>query len=112
MNISRRLNIVTISNPKEIKFVLDNSRKIYFKYGILFLNKDNSVKEKLRVAIIVKKNCGNSVRRNYIKRIGRYFLRENITLFSKYNRVIFLFLSKEKFKYKNFEENLMQVLLK
>jgi ribonuclease P protein component len=110
MNISRRLNIVSINDSKEIKYVLDHSRKIYFKYGIVFLNKDKAVNETLRVAFLVKKNCGNAVRRNYIKRIARFLIIKNITLFKKYNRVIFLFMSKENFKYKQLEENLLKAL--
>ncbi len=106
MNLSRRHNIKTITNSKEIKQVLDNSRKIYHKYGIVFLNKNSNVKERLKAAILVKKSCGKAVRRNYIKRIGRYFIVKNITLFKNYNRVIFLFLSKEPFKYRDIESEL------
>ncbi|NOX90824.1 MAG: ribonuclease P protein component [Calditrichaeota bacterium] len=109
MNLSRRHNIVSINKSWEIKQVLDKSRKLYHKYGIVFLNKDDEVKEKLRAAVIVKKNCGRAVRRNYIKRIGRYFICKNITLFKNYNRVIFLFLSKEMFKYKDLDKELKRV---
>ncbi len=109
MNISKRLNIKTITNSKEIKNTLDKSKKIYFTYGIVFLDKDSDVKEKLKFAVLVKKNCGNAVRRNYIKRIARNFVVRNITLFSPYNRVIFLFLSKMPFTYKNLKEELFKV---
>ena len=107
MNLSRRLNIVTIRKSNEIQEVLNNSKKIYHKYGIIFLNRNKAVKEKLRAAILVKKNCGSAVRRNYIKRIGRNFIVRNITLFKDYNRVIFLFLSKDRFKYKDLEQELI-----
>ena len=110
MNLSKRLNIVSVSDSKEIKYILDHSKKIYFKYGIVFLNKDSDSKEKLRFAVLVKKHCGNAVRRNYIKRISRNFVVRNITLFKPYNRVIFLFLSKETFKYKDLEEQLLKAL--
>ncbi len=42
------------------------------------------------MGILVKKNFGNAVKRNYAKRLLRHFVRENPTLLSKYNRVIFL----------------------
>ena len=106
MNLSRRLNLVSIRKANEIKEVLDNSKKIYHKYGIIFLNKNKAVREKLRAAILGKKNCGSAVRRNYIKRIGRNFIVRNITLFKDYNRVIFLFLSKDNFKYRDLEKEL------
>lgn len=109
MNISKRLNITTITNSKEIKKTLDESKKIYFKYGIVFLNKDSDVKEKMRFAVLVKKSCGNAVRRNYIKRIARNFVVRNITLFKPYNRVIFLFLSKKPFTYNDLKEELLKV---
>lgn len=107
MNLSRRHRIVSIRKAKEIKEVLDNSKKIHHKYGIIFLNKSKVVSEKLRAAVLVKKSCGSAVRRNYIKRIGRNFIVRNITLFKNYNRVIFLFLSKENFKYKDLEKELL-----
>ncbi len=111
MNISKRLNIVSISDSKEIKKTLDNSKKLYFKYGIIFLNKDNRVKEELRFAVLVKKHCGNAVRRNYVKRISRNFIIRNITLFKPYSRVIFLFLSKKiSFKYEALENELLKAL--
>ncbi|APF20964.1 ribonuclease P protein component [Caldithrix abyssi] len=110
MNLSRRHNIVSIRQTNEIKEVLDNSKKVYHKYGIIFLNKSKDVREKLRAAVLVKKNCGSAVRRNYIKRIGRNFIVRNITLFKKYNRVIFLFLSKEPFKYRDLEKELANKL--
>ncbi len=107
MNLSRRHRIVSIRKTREIKEVLNNSKKIHHKYGIIFLNKNKAVSEKLRAAVLVKKSCGSAVRRNYIKRIGRNFIVRNITLFKKYNRVIFLFLSKENFKYKELEKELL-----
>ncbi|RLD17087.1 hypothetical protein DRI50_00245 [candidate division KSB1 bacterium] len=110
MNLSKRLNIITITDSKEIKNTLDHSKKIYFKYGILFLNKDSDIKENLKFAVLVKKHCGNAVRRNYIKRISRNFVVRNIALFKPYNRVIFLFLSKEKFRYKELENQLLKAL--
>ncbi len=110
MNISKRLNIISITNSKEIKQTLDNSKKIYFKYGILFLKKDSHLKETLKFAVLVKKHCGNAVRRNYIKRISRNLIVRNITLFKPYNRVIFLFLSKEPFRYNELKNEILKVL--
>ncbi len=112
MNLSRRLKIKSIRKSYEIKEVLDKSKKVYHKYGIIFLDKkkQKNVRENLRAAILVKKNCGTAVRRNYIKRIGRSFIVKNITLFKDYSRVIFLFLSKENFKYHDLEKEVINKL--
>jgi len=90
MNISKTLRIRTVGRKDEIKSLLDSSKKIYTTFGLIFLNTDIQ-DEDLKIAVLVKKKCGTAVKRNYIKRIIRHFVRENRSLFLNYNRVIFLY---------------------
>lgn len=64
---------------------------MYTVPGILFLHhKDDA--DDTKFAVLIKKNTGNAVQRNYRKRIVREYLRKNISRFvPRYNRVIFLY---------------------
>ena len=109
MNISSQLNCSVLNNKNEISIVLKNGEKIKTDLGILyFFNIEKEIFKK--VAIFVKKSTGKAHYRNYIKRIIRYYIRSNFTLFNKYNRVIFFYNNKNKIKYKFLEEHLNRVL--
>lgn len=95
MNISKPLKIYTIVKRDEIKNLLESSKKVYTKFGLIFLYREEDDIEK-KIAVLVKKNCGTAVKRNYIKRIIRHFIRDYYYMFSKDNRIIFLFRFKGK----------------
>ena len=95
MNISKTLKISTLGKRDEIKNLLESSKKVYTKFGLIFLYIDKDDINK-KIAVLVKKNCGTAVKRNYIKRIIRHFTHEYYYMFSKYNRIIFYTDLKEK----------------
>ncbi len=53
--------------------------------------------------MIIKKNVGNAVKRNYSKRIVREFIRKNIKKFNKFNMIIFLYNFKGNLNYKDID---------
>ena len=111
MNILSKKKIRTLSKKDEIKQVLDKGKKVYFRFGLIFLfNEENQ--NHLRVGILVKKSCGNAVKRNYIKRICRAFVRNYSYLFKNTNRVIFLFNKNCQIKYKDLEKEIFRFLEK
>ena len=88
MNLSSRHNIKSLKSRDEISFLFNKGKKLSFRFGLIILLKK---RDKNKYAgILVKKNFGNAVKRNYAKRLLRHYVRENPTLLSKYNRVIFL----------------------
>lgn len=95
MNLSSPLNCSSLRKKNEITFVIKNGKKIKTKIGPVFLYNDFE-ERKNKAAILVKKNIGKAHFRNYIKRIIRYYIRSEVTLFEEFNRVIFLYVSSEK----------------
>ena len=109
MNLSSQLNCSVLTNKNEISAVIKNGRKIKSDLGILYLF--NIEKELFtKAAIFVKKNTGKAHYRNYIKRIFRFYIRSNFTLFKKYNRVIFFYNYKNKISYAFLKEHLTKTL--
>ena len=98
MNISRRHKIKTINKKDEIKYILNNGKKIYTKLGpiFLYLSKENSFS---KTAILLKRNCGTAVKRNYIKRIFKNYIKDVFSNSEKYNRLIFIYGYKNKVNY-------------
>ena len=90
MNLSKLPKIFSLSNKKEISVIFSNGKKINTKFGPVYFY---SVKEDAnnRIAILIKKKIGRAYYRNYIKRTIRFYIRSEITLLGKYNRVIFLY---------------------
>jgi ribonuclease P protein component len=112
MNLSKTHNISILIKKEEIDNIFKNGKKVFTKYGsVFFYLKEESSKRK--VAIFVRKKIGKASYRNYIKRIIRYFIRKNLTLFANYNRVIFLFgYYNKKLQYKDLESGFKKSLLK
>ncbi len=110
MNITRQHKITTISGRDEIKFILDNGKKKYTRLGLIFLYKEVDESEFQKAAILLKKNIGSAVKRNYVKRIIRHFLRDYITLFKNYNRVIFLYTYRGDIDYNSLKEIYVRAL--
>jgi len=109
MNILSKHKIVTIAKKDEINLILSQGKRIYHKFGLIFLFNEPD-QEDLKIGILVKKSCGNAVERNYIKRICRAFIREHFDLFTNTNRVIFLFNKKSRIKYRDIEREFCKKL--
>ena len=98
MNISKTLRIITLSRKHEINSVINKGQKVYTKFGLLFLYRDN-IEILNKIGILVKKQSGNAVRRNYIKRIIRQFVRNEYDFLSHYSKIIFLYNYQGKISY-------------
>lgn len=96
-------NIVSIKKNAEIKELLEKSKKIHTRYGLIFLNKE-SFSDQIGFAVLIKKSVGNAVRRNYCKRIIRAYFRNNLKLFVNYGKVLFLYNYKGKLNFQDLVE--------
>lgn len=88
MSTSAQHKIKPLKSQKEIKQLLSSGKKIYTKFGIFFLGKDENPEK--QVGILVKKAVGIAVKRNYYKRVLREYIRTNLENFSDYNKIIFV----------------------
>lgn len=111
MNISKQPNISSLKNKVEIKDLLATGRKVFNKYGIIFVLKKTN-EPNLKSAILIKKKIGNAVHRNYIKRLNRHFIREHADQLSQYPRSLFLFLYKGKVTYQELASEYLRALKK
>jgi ribonuclease P protein component len=100
MNSSALPDIISIKNNSEIKDLFANARKVSTRYGSFFLSNDSKVNQ-ISFAVLIKKNIGNAVKRNYCKRIVRAYFRSNIKLFANYGKVLFLYTYKGKVKFRD-----------
>jgi ribonuclease P protein component len=98
MSIHVRPKVVTLKKNTEIKDLLDNGKKIYTKYGIFFLSQEKSLSV-FSFAVLIKKSVGNAVWRNYCKRIVRVYIREHISKFLVFKRIVFLYNFQGKVKF-------------
>jgi ribonuclease P protein component len=90
MNLSAHPKIHVIKKNSEIKQVLSQGKKIHTKYGILFLY-DKTQGETFRFAVLIKRQVGNAVKRNYCKRIVRSYIRNRINTYLKNYKVIVMY---------------------
>ncbi len=98
MNLSKHPKIFSLSNKEEISVIFKNGKKVNTRFGpIYFYSIDEDANN--RIAILIKKKIGKAYYRNYIKRTIRFYIRSQITLLGKYNRVIFLYRYLEPIKY-------------
>lgn len=74
---------------------------MYTPFGIFFMEKQ-AQDHLLSFAVLVKKNIGNAVYRNYCKRVTREFFRNNKELFKSYSKIVFLFNFNGSFSYHTF----------
>ncbi len=109
MNISKTHKISTIKQREEIKYVLENSRKIYTRLGIIFLQRSEK-NDEMKIAILVKKSCGSAVKRNYIKRIIRHFTLDHYQYLKRFNRIIFLYNYRENIDYHKLENIFLKAI--
>ena len=112
MNSSALPDIVSIKKNSEIKALLESALKIHTRYGLFFLSREPQ-KDKIGFAVLIKKNIGNAVKRNYCKRIVRVYFRSNIKLFLNYGNVLFLYNYQGKVKFrdlvKEFDQRLQTI---
>jgi len=111
MNISKLHKITSLRKREEIRFVFENGRKIKTKYGLIFVLKKIEKNNK-KAAILLKKNIGSAVKRNYVKRILRAIIRINHeNIFNNYNRVLFLFNYKGPINFSLIEKEYRNIFL-
>lgn len=89
MNLSDQHKIETLKKNIEIVCILKKGYRLRTKYGNLYLMKGDHTKRKM--AVLIRKEVGNSVQRNYRKRIVRECLRNNYDKINPYNEAIFLY---------------------
>ena len=87
----------------EIKKILLTGRKIHTKYGIFFIDHTNT-DNRVNFAVLIKKNVGNAVWRNYCKRIVRAYVRKKYDLFTQYSKFLFLYTYDAKINYNLLEK--------
>jgi ribonuclease P protein component len=90
MNLSAHPKIDVIKKNSEIKEVLSQGKKVRTKYGIFFFC-DKAQGETFRFAVLIKKQVGNAVKRNYCKRIVRSYIRNRLNTYIKNYKVIFMY---------------------
>ncbi len=111
MNLSKTHNIRSLKRKNEIKDLLTNGKKVFTKYGLIFYQ-DQSAAEYNAIAILIKKKCGNAVKRNYIKRIIRSFIREYANELTAYNRMVFLYTYLGTVNYSDIKEHYLKAISK
>jgi ribonuclease P protein component len=103
MNLHAHPNIIVIKKNSEIRDIFSKGKKIYTKYGVFFLC-DKSNTDQLRFAVLIKKNVGNAVQRNYCKRIVRTYMRNKINSFTKNGKILFVYTYEGKIGYTLLEQ--------
>lgn len=103
MNLSDPHKIVIIKKNTEIKKILATGKRIQTKYGIFFIQLNNT-EDRMNFAVLIKKSVGNAVWRNYCKRIVRTYIRSKNNLFPKKCKCLFLYTYEDKINYHLLEE--------
>jgi ribonuclease P protein component len=90
MNISKQHNFSSLKSRDEISKIMGKGKKLYLKTGLIFLFKEESVSD-YKAAFLIKKKIGNAVKRNYVKRILRHILKNNLDQLKQFNRYVVLY---------------------
>ncbi len=105
MNISKQLNYISLNSKKEIAKVFKNGKKVKSEIGPVYLFNESKSRN-IKFAVLIKRDVGKACYRNYIKRIIRFYIRTNETLFENFNRVVFLYnYTKKKIDYSVLKNN-------
>lgn len=89
MSTSVQPRLKVIKKRNEIKEILQKGRRVKTNYGNFYLMRgDQNIK---RMAVLIKKQVGNAVQRNYCKRIVREYIRRSTGVFGSYHDIIFLY---------------------
>lgn len=104
-----------IKKNREFTSIYNNSKKIYTRYIIIFVQENRNNEQKF--GFVASKKTGNAVQRNRIKRLLREFVRLNENKFKKNTNYIFVgksILKEEicKLKYRDIEKDLIKGLRK
>jgi len=105
MNLRDPHKIVIIKKNNDIKKILATGKRLQTKYGIFFIQKNES-DNRINFAVLIKKSVGNAVWRNYCKRIVRAYIKSKINLFPQNSKCIFLYTYEDKVTYQLLEEEL------
>jgi ribonuclease P protein component len=89
MNSSDQRKIRTLKKKKEIVQILKNGHRIRTRYGTFYLVRGDHNERKM--AVLIQKQVGNSVQRNYRKRIVREYIRNHFGNIHSFNVAIFLY---------------------
>ena len=103
MNLIAQHNISVIKKNAELTELLDKGVKINTKYGLFFYNSEG-LSDTFRFAVLIKKNVGKAIWRNYCKRIVRTYIRNRLKHLLHYKQIIFLYTYTGKVKYSYLEE--------
>ena len=111
MNLSKTPKIKSLKKRDEIKDILSSGRNIRTKYGPIFLKRKPNEKS-IYIGILIKKKCGNAVKRNYIKRLIRRFIRLHSLLLNMNTRTIFLYSYVGKIDFTSLETEYLKAVKK
>ena len=98
MNLTVQPDLRIIKRRTDIKEILQKSRRIKTRYGTFYCRTGQMAVR--RIAVLIKKNVGNAVERNYRKRIVREYLRNEFHSAKTYNDIIFLYNYKGEVSYR------------
>lgn len=111
MNISVRHNIFSLKRKNDIEKLLANGLKKHTRYGVFFFDLDQKIKNgPVEFAVLIKKNVGKAIWRNYCKRIVREYVRKHNAFFKNFQKVIFLYNYEGKINYNLLEKELNEQL--
>lgn len=107
------MTIKKIKKNREFTSIYNNSKKVYTRYIIIFIQENK--KNEQRFGFVASKKTGNAVQRNRIKRLLREAVRLNRDKFKENTNYILVGKSvlKEKLStlsYRNIEEDLLKGL--
>ena len=68
-------------------------------------------KGQFEYSVLIKKNVGNAVKRNYYKRIVREFIRKNINKFGTYKKIVFLYNYKGNINFRKLEKEFKKKII-
>ncbi len=111
MNLSKTHNIRSLKSKNEIKDLLASGEKVFTKFGLIFYKNEPATNYNA-IGILIKKRCGNAVKRNHIKRMIRSFIREYAEELTTHNRMIFLYTYMGTISYSELKERYLKAIQK